>query len=310
MEKTTPIYSTKLFGHTKIINFFLQSIKKNKISKAYLFFGPKGIGKETFAIHLTRFLNNNNLEKEFGIINPNDKLYISMCNETLDNFLYIKKDTILIDDTKNINDFIHKKTEQTKIILIDNIENTSIQAANAMLKAIEDSENVIFLITSSDETRVISTIKSRCVKVPFQQLDHKTSENIISSITKIKINDNILKISDYSPGIYIDLVNLQFDVLYENVINNLFSQSITIDTLQKNNTYYTILIIQSILMFLLKKDISIIPEKFRIKLKDISPKSITDTYFTISSVYTNFINYKLDSEITLNEIYSYIRMLF
>lgn len=310
MEKITPIYSTKLFGHTKITNFFLQSIKKNKISKAYLFFGKKGIGKETFAIHLARFLTDNNIGKEFGVINPNDKLYMSMCNETLDNFLYIKKDTILIDDTKNINDFIHKKTEQTKIILIDSIENASIQAANAMLKAIEDSENVIFLLTSSDEIRVISTIQSRCIKVPFQPLDHETSKTIISNITKAKIDDNILKISDYSPGIYIDLANLQFNILYENIVNNLFGQSITIDTLQKNNIYYTILIVQSILMFLFKKDISIIPEKFHTKLLNIPTKSITDTYFTISSVYTNFINYKLDVEITLYEIYSYVRTLF
>lgn len=309
MKAISPIYSTKLFGHEKVIDFFMHTIQKNKISKAYLFFGPKGIGKETFAIHLSRFLNDPNSEK-LGVTNEYNKLYISMCNETLDNFLYIKKDAILIDDTKNINDFLHKKTVKTKIIIIDNIENISTQAANAMLKSIEDSENVIFLIITSDETRVLPTIKSRCIKIPFNQLDQDISRTVISNITENKIDENILKISNYSPGIYINLVNLPFDSIYKNITNNIFSEPISIDILQKNNIYYTVLIIQTVLMILIKKDISVIPEKFHSKLNNISTSAIINTYFSISTVYANFINYKLDSEMTLYEIYSYIRKLF
>lgn len=309
MKEPLPIYSTKFFGHNKVIDFFTHAVQKNKISRAYLFFGPKGIGKETFAIHLSRFLIDPNSEK-LGTTDEYNKLYISMCNKTLDNFLYIKKDTILIDDIKNINDFIHKKTVKTKIIIIDNIENISIQASNAMLKSLEDIENVIFLIITSDETRVLSTIKSRCIKIPFHHLDKDISTSTIRTVTSNEINETILKISNYSPGIYIDLVNLKFDSIYENISNNIFSESISIDILQKNNIYYTVLIIQSILMILSKKDISIIPKKFHSKLDSVQIKSVIDTYFTVLNIYANFINYKLDSEMTLYEIYSCIRKLF
>ena len=98
-------------------------------------------------------------------------------NNSHPDFLQISTgaDPILIDDARRINEFASLKpiANKNKVILIENIENLSPNAANAILKTLEGpEENTAFLLTTTKLTAVLPTIRSRCVKLKVNILNN------------------------------------------------------------------------------------------------------------------------------------------
>ena len=80
VEIKHPRFNDEFFGFKKIEQYFLDIIKKKKISNAYIFNGIKGIGKATFAYRLARCILNKNNNLNFI-----DSLYISKENNIFKN---------------------------------------------------------------------------------------------------------------------------------------------------------------------------------------------------------------------------------
>jgi len=114
----------------------------------FIFYGPEGVGKFSFAKSLA--LN----------FDPHDTRII-------------QKDSLGIDDIKEINEFLLKKPlKDRKIVIIDNFDLATKEAQNAFLKNLEDfhKRNVIILIVSF-LGYVLKTIQSRCQIFKFSGVD-------------------------------------------------------------------------------------------------------------------------------------------
>lgn len=159
-----------LVGQEFVVSTLKNAIEQGHIAHAYLFAGPRGVGKTTCARLLAKALNCQN----GPTINP--------CGEC-DNCKGIAKgsnlDVIEIDGASNtgVNDVRVIKEEvmfpptssKYKIYIIDEVHMLSQSAFNALLKTIEEPpEYVIFIFATTETQKVPATIRSRCQQFNFQ----------------------------------------------------------------------------------------------------------------------------------------------
>lgn len=165
---------SEILGHGQIKEHFLNAIRSQKVSHAYILSGEAGMGKKTLAdaFALT-------LLCERGIDVPCMKCHA--CKQVLSgnhpDLIYVsheKPASIGVDDIREqINDTIPVRpySSSYKIYIVDEAEKMTPQAQNALLKTIEEppSYAVILLLTENQEL-FLPTILSRCVQMKLKPL--------------------------------------------------------------------------------------------------------------------------------------------
>jgi len=182
----------QLFGYQKYFDFFVNLFKNDKLPNTILLTGPKGSGKSTFIYHFINYLLSKYEDKRYSVekfvINPLNKSYINVCNNTHPNFYLLvnnnNEENIKIENVKNILKFLSKSTfnSNIKIVMIDNAEYLNISSSNALLKALEEPpHNTFFFIIHNNASKISDTIKSRCAefKIFFNLSENK---KILSNI--------------------------------------------------------------------------------------------------------------------------------
>ena len=320
IEIKHPRFNDEFFGFKKIEQYFLDILKKKKISNAYIFNGIKGIGKATFAYRLARCILNKN-----NNLNSIDSLYVSKENNIFKNIMNLSHPDINIiepeDENKKINmeklKSLDKITYGTslesdyKIIIIDSLDNFSTKKSfSSLLKLLEDCPiNCIFFLISHSLFKVPDTIKSRCQKIYFNPIPENTLRKWFenSEIIDKKNLDILINLSNGSLGRALEVINNNesFDIYSgaKKIINNFKNISKEeIDnffSLFNNN-----LLLEDFLLIIQINIIQNIKELI-IKKNDID-KSVIDVYislfFEINKKISNFRLYDLDSLQTLNTI--------
>lgn len=188
-----PINQLTLFGYDDYFNSFIKMFEKNILPNCIFLTGAKGIGKATFAYHFTNFILSKTEESKYSTINfsiNEDNLsYKRLSNKIHSNFFLIDNELnnqIKIEQVRNLNKFLSKTTysQNFKIVLIDGIECLNLNAANALLKAIEEpSKNTFFFIIHDSSVKILDTISSRCAhfKIFFSENEKR---NIFTNIAK------------------------------------------------------------------------------------------------------------------------------
>lgn len=173
-----------ILGNDDIKELLNKSVKTNSVSHSYLFVGKSGIGKKLFARELAKNVMclktdkcescikfDANSNPDFQIIEPDGK-------------------SIKIEQIRNMQSKIIEKPiiSNKKVYIIDNAESMSEESQNCLLKTLEEppAYAMIILITSN-ESRILETIKSRCVILKFKNL----SDEDISKYLNIKDNEII-----------------------------------------------------------------------------------------------------------------------
>ena len=320
IEIKHPRFNDEFFGFKEIEQYFLNILKKKKISNAYIFNGIKGIGKATFAYRLARCILNKN-----NNLNSIDSLYVSKENNIFKNIMNLSHPDINIiepeDENKKINieklKSLDKITYGTslesdyKIIIIDSLDNFSTKKSfSSLLKLLEDCPiNCIFFLISHSLFKVPDTIKSRCQKIYFNPIPENTLRKWFenSEIIDKKNLDILINLSNGSLGRALEVINNNesFDIYSgaKKIINNFKNISKEeIDnffSLFNNN-----LLLEDFLLIIQINIIQNIKELI-IKKNDID-KSVIDVYislfFEINKKISNFRLYDLDSLQTLNTI--------
>lgn len=295
-----PISTTRLIGHEDIQKFFKNSFENNNLHNAYIFAGKYGIGKETAAIHFARMIMSGKDLKNQAEISKR------MQNGTLENFMYLKKeDSILVEDTRVVTNFLTKKTIGRKCVVIDAVENMTVQAANSLLKVIEEAKNVTFFLVTSFLDRVLSTIKSRAIIVNFKELNIQEVEEVLSQ-TDYHVDRGILDICSDSPGIVLKISTLEkehgfFSVLLE----NFSSKSYRITQVLKENVRIVIEVLLAIFENVLLSNKKVVGVDFRdVFVNDV--ERILGSYEEIMKMYKNFQLYNLDKDGFLNFVFQVI----
>ena len=233
-----PANNTKLIGYN---NFFL-NLKKlyenDRLPNKIIFSGNYGIGKSTLAYHLINYIFSKNEDNKYdyknNLILHDNRSYNLVLNNSHPNFLSlsddVEKKNIQISKIREMINFTNKSSfnNNCKIILIDNIEYLNVNSVNALLKVIEEpNDNIFFFLIHNSKTKILDTLKSRCIKFNLH-LDNEKKLQIINTITNSKFyNDlnNDFKNIYNSPG---DIISL-----YNFLTNNNIDLNISIDELLK-----------------------------------------------------------------------------
>lgn len=204
MQQYQPLYLkyrpqklSELVGQEVVKRTLLNAITHNKIVHAYLFCGPKGTGKTSTARILAKSLN-----CEKGITADPCGKCISCTSVTNGNSLdVIEIDAASRRKVEDVEDLINRVNLGTfgsryKIYIIDEVHMLTDHAFNALLKTLEEPpNNVIFILATTEEYKVIPTVISRCQKLDFKPVS--SSELIerikdISKSEKINFEENVI----------------------------------------------------------------------------------------------------------------------
>lgn len=158
-----------IFGQTEAIRVLKGHLSSASISHAYLFLGPKGVGKMTAALAFAAAINC--LDGGCGICRSCVKISGALHPDIL--IIQAGGNFITIDQVREVQrDAVIKPFEaECKVYVIEEIERMTKEASNALLKILEEPPNgVMFILTASNLSSVLDTISSRCSHILFRHL--------------------------------------------------------------------------------------------------------------------------------------------
>jgi len=184
-----------IIGHQKILEFLKRSIQTGQLAHAYLFIGPANLGKKTAAQEFIKMLGGQEIEKD---IHP-DILIVEP--EMIEKKGIKKEAEISIDQVRQIQHQLSLCPYQApyKIALIDQAERITREAANALLKTLEEpTPKTILILISSQPQLLLPTIISRCQIIKFLPVPLAEIEKSLPSSSK-----EIIRLSAGRPGLVI-----------------------------------------------------------------------------------------------------------
>ena len=218
-----------------IKKILVNSIKNNKISHAYLFSGPRGIGKTSMAKIFAKAINCLEFEKNSDVCDK-CKNCIEANNQTVD---IIEIDAASNNGVDQIRDLKNKisivpSNLNYKVYIIDEVHMLTNSAFNALLKTLEEPPSyVVFILATTEFYEVPETIISRCQCFNFNRITNKSIEErlkYISKCEKISItNEAITEIAHYANGGLRDAIGML------DKLRSFTSEKITVNTFKSIN---------------------------------------------------------------------------
>lgn len=205
-RKYRPKNFEEVAGQKEIVKTIKTSLRNGKTSHAYLFTGPRGVGKTTLARLIAKGVNC----LENGITDE-------PCNRCK-NCLAINNGTFLdmveidaasnrgIDEIRQLKEKINYQPVKgrKKIYIIDEVHMLTKEAFNALLKTLEEPpEHVIFILATTEADKILPTIISRCQRYDFKTLslnDMKEQLRFIGKNEGVDIPDDVLELIYESSG--------------------------------------------------------------------------------------------------------------
>ena len=192
---------SQVLGQNHIKITLQNELSTNQLAQAYLFCGPRAVGKTTLARVLAKALNClNRKENEFE---PCNKCLNCLSITQGSNLDVVEIDAASNTGVDNVRDNIiafsrvAPNNTKFKVFIIDEVHMLSISAFNALLKIIEEPPTyVVFILCTTEIQKVPSTIISRCQRFDFKRIS--VSEivkklNLIAATENITIDQEVLE---------------------------------------------------------------------------------------------------------------------
>jgi len=163
-----------------IVERFSKLVNKDRLAHAYLFVGPKGVGKIETAKDVAKFIicEQNNKKTMSGACGQcSSCLKVDRGNHP--DIYYVNSnygETIKVEEIRSLINWMQMRPFEAlkKIVIMQNIENLTLAGANAILKTLEEpSTSNVMLLTTSVPEQILGTVKSRCHAVYFSPLSQK-----------------------------------------------------------------------------------------------------------------------------------------
>lgn len=166
----------EIVGQQHIVEVLSNAVVKNKISHAYLFTGPHGIGKTSIARIFAHQINE--IDYEEGVLNMDIMEIDAASNSGVDDMRELRE-KIMIAPTKL----------KYRVYIIDEVHMLSGASFAALLKTIEEPpSHAVFILATTDAHKVPATIMSRVQKFFFRPIDQ---QQIVKHLTEICKKEDI-----------------------------------------------------------------------------------------------------------------------
>lgn len=199
----------KRIGHARIWDFLTKAERDTTLAHAYLFIGPKHVGKRDMANRIAAYLlcTGQNGPSLFGGSSAAKPCQSCDSCKSLSNGLHQdllvlakpeEEQSISIEDTRA---FLSKLVQSPslsarKVAIIDEAELMTVPAANAFLKHLEEpTPTTTLLLIAHDKQRLLSTIISRCQTIEFQKVAEAEED-------AKELDESLWRQSEGLPGLY------------------------------------------------------------------------------------------------------------
>jgi len=198
-RKWRPQRFDEVVGQEHITSTLKNAIKENRIAHAYLFTGPRGVGKTTTARILAKALNCQN-PKDAEPCNECETCRSIRNNQLMDIIEIDGASNRGIDEIRSLREAVKYAPTRGKykVYIIDEVHMLTKESFNAFLKTLEEPpEHTIFIFATTDAHKVPLTIISRCQRYDFRRIQLDKIKEMLKKISKeekIEIDDTTLTI--------------------------------------------------------------------------------------------------------------------
>lgn len=196
----------KLVGNNSVKYWLQKALKQNRLPGALIFSGPSGVGKQRFAIEFAKSLNCLNVDADFNSCDSCSSCHrISMGEFSDTRTIAPEGQFIKVDQVRTVTDEVYYRPFEGKyrVYIFEMAEKMREQAANALLKTLEEppSTSILILITTSPDS-LLPTILSRTIKLQFAPLSESILKSyLIANYPRPEIEQNLLvKVAQGSIG--------------------------------------------------------------------------------------------------------------
>jgi len=190
-RKYRPTTFDSVVGQLSITSTLKNAIKNNHLAQAFLFCGPRGVGKTTCARILAKTINCFNVTETIEACNECESCKAFDEGHSLNIHELDGASNNSVDDIRSLIDQVRFAPQigTHKVYIIDEVHMLSQAAFNAFLKTLEEPpKHAIFILATTEKHKIIPTILSRCQIFDFNRIQ---IEDIAKHLQHIANNENV-----------------------------------------------------------------------------------------------------------------------
>ena len=235
-RKYRPQTFDTVVGQAHITTTLKNAIKNNQLAHAFLFCGPRGVGKTTCARILAKTINCENLQPDGEACNKCNSCKSFNDGASLNIHELDAASNNSVDDIRTLVEQVRfaPQAGKYKVYIVDEVHMLSASAFNAFLKTLEEPPPyAIFILATTEKHKILPTILSRCQIFDFKRITtNDTVEHLQEIVDKEEIKADkasLQVIAQKSEGCMRDALSIldkivsftNGEVTYQNTIDNL-----------------------------------------------------------------------------------------
>ena len=190
-RKYRPATFETVVGQAHITTTLKNAIKTQHLAQAFLFCGPRGVGKTTCARILAKTINCETIQEDGEACGKCKSCESYQNNNSFNIHELDAASNNSVDDIRNLNEQVRVPPQYGtyKVYIIDEVHMLSTAAFNAFLKTLEEPPKyAIFILATTEKHKILPTILSRCQIFDFNRI--KISD-ISSQLQKVAVSEGI-----------------------------------------------------------------------------------------------------------------------
>ena len=190
-RKYRPSTFQSVVGQKSLTTTLKNAIQNNKLAHAYLFCGPRGVGKTTCARIFAKTINCMNLQTDGEACNECESCKSFNENRSYNIYELDAASNNSVDDIRSLTEQVRIPPQigRYKVYIIDEVHMLSSSAFNAFLKTLEEPpHHAVFILATTEKHKILPTILSRCQIYDFSRI---TINDIVEHLEYVAKSENV-----------------------------------------------------------------------------------------------------------------------